>query len=171
MPTIKLSTFRESPPKYERWHTCELCGSTRYNRVQFQFTSGSTEPTDGETLTGNTSGDTGVVESTVLYTGSWSNGDAQGHVILSSLTGVDDDDRTWGAEDEEINGSTGGNSMMTMTDYGFQKTFGLTYPMSFLIERDGKYYCKNHYNFRWYMHDRDEEVIDLDDDEVRHARD
>ena len=171
MPTIKLTTFRESPPRYERWHTCELCGGDTYNRIEFEFTSGSTEPTEGETLTGASSGATGVITDVVLYKGTYAGGDAKGKIEMSTATGVDADALTWGTENEDINGSTGGDNMMTMSGYGHQKTHGILYPMSFLIKRDGKYYCENHYNFKWYMHDKDEEIIDLDDEEMRSVED
>jgi len=77
------------------------------------FNSGSTEFTIGETLTGNSSGDTATVAFWIVTSGTWGGGDAAGTVYLSdrSTTGATIDDFTDG---EGINGSVGGNNMATV---------------------------------------------------------
>jgi len=68
----------------QRHYTCETCGGSLVERCELQFVHGSVEPTVGETLTGATSGDTGVVTSVTLEGGSWAGGDAVGTVYLSA---------------------------------------------------------------------------------------
>ena len=53
------------------------------------FTSGGTyEPAEGETVTGATSGATGVIRRVVLRDGGWGAGDAQGSITLQTQTGT-----------------------------------------------------------------------------------
>jgi hypothetical protein len=103
------------------------------------------EPTVGETLTGDTSGDTGVVVSDTVYTGSYAGGDAKGFVELSTGTGVVD--KISFQEDETITGSTGGADMMTTDSVGSQKTYGRLYPEWMLATYQGKRYCIPHYDY------------------------
>lgn len=42
---------------------------------------------------------------------------------------------------------------------------GCMYPESSLIERDGKYYCVEHYRFRFGKKDMDDETIDVEEPE------
>lgn len=56
---------------------------------QIAFTSGGTyEPRPGDTVTGNTSGETAIVVSTVLSGGAWADGDAAGTIHYRSETGT-----------------------------------------------------------------------------------
>lgn len=56
---------------------------------QITFTSGGTyEPKPEETVTGNSSGETAVVVSTVLSSGSWAGGDAAGTITYKSASGA-----------------------------------------------------------------------------------
>jgi hypothetical protein len=55
------------------------------------FKDGSSEFTEGDTLTGGTSGATGTVGASVLVSGDWSSNDAAGYVILASVTGTFED--------------------------------------------------------------------------------
>ncbi len=56
---------------------------------QIAFTSGGTyEPKPEETVTGNNSGKTAVVVSTLLSSGSWAAGDAAGTITYKSATGA-----------------------------------------------------------------------------------
>ena len=78
------------------------------NYKYLSFTSGSTEFTAGETLTGATSAATGVVVNYYLLDsggGSWAAGNAAGVVWLSGITG------TFQAED--LNGSVAGTDCAT----------------------------------------------------------
>lgn len=42
---------------------------------------------------------------------------------------------------------------------------GCMYPESRLIKRDGKYYCQEHYRFRFRKKDMDEDIIDVEEPE------
>lgn len=55
---------------------------------ELSFTSGTGEIVDGQTVTGATSGATGVVSRVVLQSGTWGAGTAAGRLILSSTTGT-----------------------------------------------------------------------------------
>lgn len=52
------------------------------------FTSGSNEPAEGDTITGATSAATATVQRVVLQSGTWSGGDADGYLVLSGQTGT-----------------------------------------------------------------------------------
>lgn len=71
------------------------------------FNSGSTVFSRGETITGATSGATGVVEFWYVDSGTWGGGDAAGTLYLANVSG------TFQAED--LNGSTGGNNIASST--------------------------------------------------------
>jgi len=77
---------KSSWPKsfHQKHYTCVMCGGDFSNSCELQFTNGSVEPTVGETLTGAVSGDTGIVISVTLESGSWALGTAVGTVYLSS---------------------------------------------------------------------------------------
>ena len=55
---------------------------------ELSFTGGTGEIFDGQTVTGATSGATGVVSRVVLQSGTWGAGTAAGRLILSSTTGT-----------------------------------------------------------------------------------
>lgn len=55
---------------------------------QISFTLGTGEIFEGDTITGATSGATGVVSRVVLETGTWASTDAAGRLMLSSTTGT-----------------------------------------------------------------------------------
>ncbi len=161
-PTIHPRPPNLSPPRREKWYECGICGP-HLRQIHLNFTSGSVEPTVGETFTGATSGATGVVVETVLASGTYG-GDAAGYVTLSSGTGVDSEDKDWGTEDEAINGSDGGDDMLTMGT-AWEYTSGLLYPQSQIVERDGRFLCIWHHSFKYIPEDRDEVVMDLSDAE------
>lgn len=55
---------------------------------ELKFSAGTAEITEGVTVTGATSGATGVVSRVVLESGAWGDGDAAGRLILSATTGT-----------------------------------------------------------------------------------
>lgn len=55
---------------------------------ELAFNTGTAAITAGQTVTGATSGATGVVAKVVIEDGTWSGGDAEGRLILSSTTGT-----------------------------------------------------------------------------------
>ena len=99
-----------------------MCGPF-YNLVEIRFDAGKVEPTVAETITGATSGDTGVVAAVVLESGTYVGEDAVGTISLSSPAGMDANG-LWGTDDELLNGSSGGDYMMTLNDEGFTKSVG-----------------------------------------------
>jgi hypothetical protein len=143
----------------EKYRSCTWCGD---NAVTYalDFDSGSVAPIAGETLTGATSGDTAVVVSVNVESGSWAGGDAAGVIELSSGTGVDDDGYIF-QDNEEINGGTGGNNMLTANGKGSKHGYGRLYPETLLIERDGKRYCNDHYFATWPVRDWCDMKVDI----------
>jgi hypothetical protein len=159
-----------SPPLGVGRGSCNFCGSF-YHEVELKFDSGSVAPTVGETITGATSTDTGVVDDVELLSGSYAGGDAAGILTLSSPTGCGADITTttkhdyglWGTDNEALNGSTGGADMMTLNGNGHRKSYGRLWPENQLIFRDGKYWCPEHYKFRYSKQDRLDATFDITD--------
>jgi len=56
--------------------------------VELKFNQGEKEIFDGDTVTGQNSGATGVVKRVVLESGSWGNNNAQGRLIFATVTGT-----------------------------------------------------------------------------------
>lgn len=70
-------------------HKSSSLGWTKVNLgKELAFTTGTVAIPEGVTVTGATSGATGVVARTVLQSGTWSGGNAAGRLILSSSTGT-----------------------------------------------------------------------------------
>ena len=138
-----------------------MCGPF-YNLVEIRFDAGKVEPTVAETITGATSGDTGVVAAVVLESGTYVGEDAVGTISLSSPTGMDANG-LWGTDDELLNGSSGGDYMMTLNDEGFTKSVGRLWPENQLIFREGKWYCRDHYHFRFDSRDKYQTPFKVDD--------
>ncbi len=132
--------------KWQRHYTCERCGGALVKTCELQFDSGSVEPTVGETLTGATSADTGVVVSVSLESGTWAGGDAVGTVRMSSPTGEGDDGACF-SDNETVNGSTGGTNILTANNAGIVKTDGIPYPEGETGLYRGKRYCTQHLDF------------------------
>lgn len=77
------------------------------NWAYVAFTSGSTEPSLGDTIWGDTSDENGILEYLSLESGTWGGGDAAGYMLLSNLTGLVSD---WtSAENFTANTTTPGN--------------------------------------------------------------
>ena len=71
------------------------------------FTSGSAEPSLGDTIWGDTSDENGILEFVSLESGTWGGGDAAGYMLLSNLLNAVVD---WtSGEDFTANSSTPGN--------------------------------------------------------------
>lgn len=145
---------RRSPPKGEKYRACVLCDQRR-TESEFHYNSGSTEPTVGETLTGATSSETGVFVSLTRTSGSWAGGNAAGSIIISSAGDI--------VADENINGSTGGSNMLTAITNKRDITTGQLWPMSHIVEYEGKYYCREHFKWRYRKKFLDEYIPDIDE--------
>jgi hypothetical protein len=156
----KANTFKDNPN--EKWDWCYLCGKPNHLCVLY-FDSGSTLPIKGETITGATTGDTGVVEKVYLTSGSWSGGDAEGVIILENPTGWTSEDHVMFDEDELLNGSTAGNNFSTVKHDSSVSVTGRKYPDGNLIEEDGRKYCRDHYKYRYHfkhLDDKDQSIAD-----------
>ena len=139
--TIRPPDRHTSENLKEGWDTCDFCGS-KHIQVDIKFNSGATEPTIGETITGASSGATCVLVSVSLVSGSYTGpghvGDVVGWLKYSAPSAWDFDTLRWGTSGENLNGSTSGNSFAVLDEYGEIKKYGILYPRSELIERDGK---------------------------------
>ena len=174
-----------------KWDECCLCGSLQY-RAMVPFDSGSHEPradavtypagvktlTDGETLTGATTGDTGVVETVYVTSGSWA-GDAAGVFMLKNITGHDETLLTIFQNNEVIKCSDGNNDIATVdvpsntinpvtglayaspkVTYGSVQVSGRLIPDSDMVVYKGKKYCKAHFRFMFRREWEDDARID-----------
>lgn len=151
---LQSTPWPKAPIQGRKYYACWLCGKT-YTYYELQFDAGAVEPTVGETLTGASSGDTGVVVSVTLESGTYAAGTAVGTVELSSVTGASSDDQLEAFEDNEsITGSTGGAGMMTTNGEARKKVYGRLYPDTELAFRDGHYYCRDHYEYKYRIEDR-----------------
>lgn len=162
----------------ERWDECVLCGTRLYTAL-VHFYSGSAEPTadsyssgdwsGGETVTGATSSDTGVVHKVVRVSGAWADGDAAGVLILRSPTGYEPISSLEIFEkDELLNGSVSGDNFATATSVGAIQISGRLIPESDLVEYRGKKYCRAHFRFT-YENDWKNEADVSDDENDREA--
>lgn len=120
----------------QKWRHCVKCG-IHYDQYEIDFTSGSVEPTVGETLTGATSGKTATVSEVSLQVGTYAGGNAIGTVVVTAQTG----DFT---ELETINGSTGGTNIMTCRT-SLTRGYGNLYPEGMLVTWEGREFCREHF--------------------------
>jgi len=158
---LKINVPDSSPPKGEKWKACRIC-STFYKRVVLKFDSGSVAPTVDEVLTGATSGDTGVVTEVFnQFTGTYAGGDAEGYVEMSTCTGVDEEQGTCFQDNETINGSVGGNNIITANGAGILQAYGILWPKSQMVKYRGHWYCREHYGWRTRPVYRDDLKVDV----------
>jgi len=146
----------------EKWYECHLCGAKRI-RVLVHFDTGSVTPTEGETITGATSGDTMVLENYVLIGGTFAGGDAYGIFEGTSPTGYDDNNLEIFTDNEALNGSTSGADFATANHKGAVSISGRLVPESQIIEYAGRFYCREHFAWK-FRHDwEDEAKVDYDE--------
>jgi len=146
----------------EKYRSCVMCGDY-FKRCELYFDSGSTLPVTDETLTGATSTDTMVVTGVSLTSGTWAGGDAVGVVQGKTMTGRDFDSRSHFQDNELINGSTAGNNCMTADGTGAEKIYGRLYPEGEMTLFRGRWYCNQHYSFKWRHKLIDEENFRVDE--------
>mgnify|MGYP003589432019 CR=1 FL=1 len=147
----------------DKYSECIMCGPLKLRAV-IHFDSGSVAPTVGETITGATSADTGVLEYVILTSGSYAGGDAAGTMIVNTPTGYAENLSIF-ADDENLNGSTAGDNFATVNGIcGINKS-GRLHPDWNLIEYEGKKYCKDHFSFRFKAEWMDESRIDVNDND------
>jgi len=152
----------------EKFMDCSKCG-VRYKHAELLFDSGSVEPTADEVFTGATSGDTGVVVGTELFSGSYSGGDATGAVTLKTLTGTSLDSdtlvETIFQDNEEINGGTAGDSCMTVKGTPEVHKYGRLFPESLIVVFRGQRYCEAHFDAVWRKKLIDEQPFHVTEDD------
>lgn len=142
------SANRFDEAQNSEWRECVVCGTRSYIGIVY-FDSGSVAPTVGETITGATSGNTGVIGTVWLRSGSYAGGDAAGVIELSSPTGYERENYTMFSDNELLNGSTSGSNMSTVNGTGSVSINGVLYPQKDMVEYKGKYYCQPHFLYRF----------------------
>ena len=154
-------------PNFEgaRYRECRIHGPV-IKQVELRITSGSVEPTVGETITGATSGDTGVVTSVHLESGTWAGGDAIATVYMNGHTGIDADTGEWGSTTETLNGSTSGSDWATRY-VAPEQVYGRLFAEQEMVNVDGEWFCMDCYRRRYPKKYLDEYQITDDDDSVR----
>ena len=145
-----------------KWDECCLCGSRRY-RAMVHFYSGSVTPTEGETVTGASSGDTGVLARYVLVSGTIAGGDGVGILEFTSPTGYDLANLEIFTKDELLNGSTSGDNFATATNKGAIQVSGRLIPEQDLVEYRGKKYCRAHFRFTYESEWLDQADVNQDE--------
>ena len=144
----------------DKYDSCTICGTQTY-RVVVHFDSGSVAPTVGETVTGATSTDTGVIESVTLTSGTYAGGDAAGIIILTSPTGYDGNTSLIFSDNEHLNGSTSGANFSDVNGITGINRSGRLHPDWNLITYRGVKYCKAHFFYRFKREWEDESKIDI----------
>jgi hypothetical protein len=153
--------FNYNPLSREKWYDCRLCPKDE-TLLELKYDAGSSLPVVGETLTGGTSGDTGVVdEIETILSGSWAGGDAAGYIWLSAVTGKDESDRAFD-DNEAITGSAGAALVADGTGTT-KRSGGIKHPRHAIVEKDGQYYCAYHYRQKFGDEGTDE-PLDLSED-------
>lgn len=132
----------------EKWDVCCLCGAL-LRRAMVHFKQGTVTPTSGETVTGASSGDTGVLNRYVLVSGTVAGGDAEGILEFTSPSGYDDGNLEIFTKDESLNGSTSGNAFCVAKNTGAVQISGRLIADGELIEYQGKKYCSAHFPFKF----------------------
>ena len=162
---VTVGTFR-LPPRSDfarndgaKWYECVLCGIKR-TKFLVHFDSGSKAPTVGETITGATSGDTGVVEGYTITSGAVADGDAVGVIEGNTPTGHDDVNLEVFNNNEALNGSTSLLDFATVNGKGAVQISGRLIPDSDIVEYQGKNYCRAHFRFLFEHEWADDAKID-----------
>ena len=124
----------------DKYRHCHVCGPVTH-RVVVHFDGSSATPTVGETITGVTTGDAGVVESVTMT------GDTTGVMVLTSPTGYDSESSVMFQDNEALTGTTSGASFSLVNGGCGINISGRLHPDWNLIEYRGIYYCREHFTF------------------------
>ena len=160
-----------SPGEHSKWKACHLCttyyGNDKWKTCELKYDSGgTTAPVEDETLTGASSGHTGVVvEVETPISGTWAGGDATGYLTVDTLVGDDLEQGTIFDDDEAINGSTAGDNCLTADGDGVVKVWAVMWPKSQMVKFRGHWYCNEHHRFRAYPILRDEGKLIITEEE------
>lgn len=152
-------------PSYDemRYRECIMCGYNQY-MATIDFTAGTVEPVAGETLTGALSGDTAIVDSVQLTSGTYAGGDAAGRILCITPTSWDRLQYSIFTPGESITGSTGGAGMLTVTNGDIRVNSRLSAEAETVLV-DGVRYCQYHYQLRWPKRLLAEYIPDADEQE------
>lgn len=131
----------------EKYRACYWCDNFRKRGV-IRFDDGGPEVQVGETITGATSGDTGVVTEVTRYGGAWADGDAVGVIEMSDVTGANSDGDIF-TDNESVDGSVSGYAVIRVNGTGAVQGHGLLFPKRDLIKYRGRWHCRWH--FDWYV--------------------
>ena len=148
----------------EEWGECVLCGRRLY-RALVHFDSMSVAPTEGETVTGATSGDTGVLLNYVITSGTAAGGDAAGVLELTTPTGYGNVLLEIFSDNENLNGSTSGSNFATVNGTGAVQISGRLIPEKDLVEYRGKTYCRPHFAFKFRREWENDADVDYDEND------
>jgi hypothetical protein len=140
----------------DRYDTCYVCGPVVY-RVVVHFDGSSATPTVGETITGVTTLDTGVVEGFTMTSAT------AGVMILTSPTGYDAESSVMFQDNEALTGTTSGASFALVDGGCGVNKSGRMQPDRNLIEYAGKKYCVEHFKFMFEKTWQDEAKIDTNE--------
>lgn len=124
------------------WDYCSMCGRPEYMALLY-FKQASVQPTIGETITGGTSGATGVIDDFELLDGAW-DGTGEGYIYLTSPTGMNKRLLSIFSDGEALSGSISGSNFAYADGDGSVLINGLLYPLEDLSEYNGKKYCPKH---------------------------
>ena len=148
----------------DHYYECHICGPQAYYAV-IHFDSGSVAPTVGETVTGATTSDTGVIDTVTLSSGTYAGGDAIGVIVLKSVTGYNTDTLLIFQDNEVLNGSTSGNDFATVNGRTGVTRNGRLYPEWATVEYDGRRYCKDHFPWQYKREWEDDSKLDIKETE------
>jgi hypothetical protein len=148
----------------DTYDTCLICGPEKM-RALIYFDSGSVAPTVGETVTGATTSDTGVIEHVTLISGTYAGGDATGAIVVTSPTGYNSDTLVIFEDDETLTGSTSGSNFATVNGNCGVTRSGRIYRTQDLIEYRGNKYCNSHFGFRFRRQWLDEADVNISESE------
>lgn len=163
MGEFRLPLRKDLPPDAgEKWDVCCLCGSLRY-RALVHFDSGSVTPTSGETITGATSGNTGVLTNYTKTSGTVAGGDAAGILEMSSPTGYSSTHLEVFEDNENLNGSVSGANFATANGNGAVQISGRLIPDGGLVTYRGKKYCSAHFAFKFRREWQDDVKMPTDE--------
>jgi hypothetical protein len=152
--------------KGDRYYECYICGPQKYWAV-IHFDSGSVAPTVGETVTGATTSDTGVIDTVTLSSGTYAGGDAVGVIVLSSVNGYNRDTLLVFQDNEALNGSTSVADFATVNGTTGVTRNGRLYPEWATVEYDGRRYCNAHFPWRYKREWEDDSKIDIQEERYK----
>lgn len=161
---------------HKAYGTCALCSPPARRLFELRFKTGSVEPVADETLTGGSSGDTGIINTetrgdavviteVILESGTWAGGDAVGFLVMNTCTGITDDSddgRHCFEQDEAVTGDSG--ATLVAEDVAVEKVYMIPWPKTMLYKYEGKWLCPYHFEFRSYHKELDKVKINLGPD-------